>query len=64
MAEPTDTSRYSSMDLEDAEACYHDRITPEMRADGLAPAHETVIHGSNRTSQGLSSISVSPAATS
>ena len=41
MTETTDTPRYSTMDLEDAEAFYHDEITPQMRAEGLAPDHET-----------------------
>lgn len=41
MTETTDTPRYSTMDLEDAEAFYHDEITPQMRSEGLAPEHET-----------------------
>ena len=41
MTETTDTPRYSTMDLEDCEAFYHDEITPQMRAEGLAPEHET-----------------------
>ena len=41
MTRTTDTPRYSTMDLEDAEAFYHDEITPQMRAEGLDPEHET-----------------------
>jgi len=41
MADITDTPRYSTMNLEDAETFYHDEITPQMRAEGLAPEHET-----------------------
>lgn len=37
----TDTPRYSTMALEDAEAFYHNEITSEMRAAGLTPEHET-----------------------
>ena len=36
-----DTPRYSTMDLADCEAFYHGEIAPEMRAEGLDPAHET-----------------------
>jgi integrase len=41
MTETTDTPRYSTMGLADAEAFYHDEIAPQMRAEGLAPEHET-----------------------
>ncbi len=37
----TDSPRYSTMDLEDCEAFYHEEITREMQADGLDPDHET-----------------------
>lgn len=36
-----ETTRYSTMDLDDCEAYYHDEIAPEMRAEGLDPSTET-----------------------
>jgi len=37
----TDSPRYSTMDLNDCEAFYHEEIAQKMRADGLDPDHET-----------------------
>lgn len=36
----TDTPRYSTKDLEDAEVFYHDEIAPQMRAEELAPEQD------------------------